>query len=130
MGKAKRHEVKNIKRLRSHLGECMVLLKKDGSFPLEKAGTIVAYGSGVRHTIKGGTGSGEVNSRYFITVEKGLKRAGFRIINENWLDEYDLIREDNRAAFYKAIGAGIRPSAGFWRGCRHLRGRPQLRRGE
>ena len=105
MGKAKRHEVKNIKRLRSHLGECMVLLKKDGSFPLEKAGTIVAYGSGVRHTIKGGTGSGEVNSRYFITVEKGLKRAGFRIINENWLDEYDLIREDNRAAFYKAIKA-------------------------
>ena len=105
MGKAKRHEVKNIKRLRSHLGECMVLLKKDGSFPLEKAGTIVAYGSGIRHTIKGGTGSGEVNSRYFITVEKGLKRAGFRIINENWLDEYDLIREDNRAAFYKAIKA-------------------------
>lgn len=105
MGKAKRHEVKNIKRLRSHLGECMVLLKKDGSFPLEKAGTIVAYGSGVRHTIKGGTGSGEVNSRYFITVEKGLKKAGFRIINENWLDEYDLIREDNRAAFYKSIKA-------------------------
>ena len=105
MGKVKPHEIKNIKRLRSHLGECTVLLKKDGSFPLEKPGTIAAYGSGVRHTVKGGTGSGEVNSRYFVTVEKGLLKAGFTIVNSGWLDEYDRIREDNKAAFYKAIKA-------------------------
>ena len=101
----KPHEIKNIKRLRSHLGECTVLLKKDGSFPLEKPGTIAAYGSGVRHTVKGGTGSGEVNSRYFITVEKGLKKAGFTIVNGDWLDAYDRIRADNKAAFYKSIKA-------------------------
>ena len=105
MSKAKPHEIKNIKRLRRHLGECTVLLKKDGSFPLEKPGTIAAYGSGVRHTVKGGTGSGEVNSRYFVTVEKGLKKAGFTIVNGDWLDAYDKIREDNKAAFYKAIKA-------------------------
>lgn len=105
MSKAKPHEIKNIKRLRSHLGECTVLLKKDGSFPLEKPGTIAAYGSGVRHTVKGGTGSGEVNSRYFVTVEKGLVKAGFTIVNGGWLDEYDRIRDDNKAAFYKAIKA-------------------------
>ena len=98
MGKVKPHEIKNIKRLRSHLGECTVLLKKDGSFPLEKPGTIAAYGSGVRHTVKGGTGSGEVNSRYFVTVEKGLLKAGFTIVNGGWLDEYDRIRENNKAA--------------------------------
>ena len=105
MGKVKPHEIKNIKRLRSHLGECTVLLKKDGSFPLEEPGTIAAYGSGVRHTIKGGTGSGEVNSRYFVTVEKGLLKAGFTIVNGGWLDEYDRIRENNKAAFHKAIKA-------------------------
>ena len=105
MGKVKPHEIKNIKRLRSHLGECTVLLKKDGSFPLETPGTIAAFGSGVRHTVKGGTGSGEVNSRYFVTVEKGLKKAGFTIVNGDWLDAYDRIREDNKAAFYKAIKA-------------------------
>ena len=105
MGKVKPHEIKNIKRLRSHLGECTVLLKKDGSFPLEEPGTIAAYGSGVRHTVKGGTGSGEVNSRYFVTVEKGLLKAGFTIVNGGWLDEYDRIRENNKAAFYKAIKA-------------------------
>ena len=105
MSKVKPHEIKNIKRLRSHLGECTVLLKKDGSFPLEKPGTIAAYGSGVRHTVKGGTGSGEVNSRYFVTVEKGLTKAGFTIVNGGWLDEYDRIRENNKAAFYKDIKA-------------------------
>ena len=105
MSKVKPHEIKNIKRLRSHLGECTVLLKKDGSFPLEKPGTIAAYGSGIRHTVKGGTGSGEVNSRYFVTVEKGLLKAGFTIVNGGWLDEYDRIRENNRAAFYKDIKA-------------------------
>ena len=74
-------------------------------FPSGKPGTIAAYGSGVRHTVKGGTGSGEVNSRYFVTVEKGLLKAGFTIVNGGWLDEYDRIREDNKAAFYKAIKA-------------------------
>ena len=105
MSKAKPHEIKNIKRLRSHLGECTVLLKKDGSFPLDSSGTIAAFGSGVRHTVKGGTGSGEVNSRYFVNVEKGLEKAGFTIVNGDWLDAYDRIREDNKAAFYKAIRA-------------------------
>ena len=33
-----------------------MLLKKDGSFPLEKPCTLAAYG-GVRRTIRGGTGS-------------------------------------------------------------------------
>lgn len=40
---------------------------------------IAAYGNGVRHTVKGGTGSGEVNSRYSVNVEQGLKDAGFTI---------------------------------------------------
>ena len=84
------------------------MLKKDGSFPLEAPGTIAAFGSGVRHIVKGGTGSGEVNSRYFVTVEKGLKKAGFTIVNGGWLDAYDRIREDNKAAFYKAIKAKAR----------------------
>lgn len=103
MSRPNPHEVQNIRRLRSHLGECTVLLKKDGSFPLEKAGTIAAYGSGVRRTIKGGTGSGEVNSRYFINVERGLIKAGFTVVSTDWLDAYDRIREDNKKAFYRGI---------------------------
>ena len=57
------YEKQHAKYVRKHLGECVVLLKSNGAFPLEKPGKIAAYGSGVRGTIKGGTGSGEVNSR-------------------------------------------------------------------
>ena len=62
------YERKHLEQLRAQLAECCVLLKKNGDFPLKEAGKLAVYGSGVRHTIKGGTGSGEVNSRYFTTV--------------------------------------------------------------
>ena len=81
------YEKRHVQALRDSLAECTVLLKKDGHFPLKAAGPIAAYGSGVRHTIKGGTGSGEVNSRYFINVEQGLTEAGFNITTGSWLDD-------------------------------------------
>ena len=64
------YEIKHNAYLRENGAECTVLLKKDGSFPLKKAGQIAVYGSGARYTIKGGTGSGEVNSRFYVTVRR------------------------------------------------------------
>ncbi len=97
------YEKDAIERLRPYLPECAVLLKSDGSFPLEGPCRIGAYGSGVRHTIKGGTGSGEVNSRYFVTIEEGLEKAGFTIINKDWLDGYDEVLVKAKADFIKEI---------------------------
>ncbi len=97
------YEIEHLDLLRPGLAECTVLLKKDGGFPLFAPGKIAAYGSGVRHTVKGGTGSGEVNSRYFVTVEQGLKNAGFTVTTEGWLDAYDGIREKANEQFIKDI---------------------------
>ena len=72
--------------------ECTVLLKSDGSFPLDGPCEIALYGSGARRTVRGGTGSGEVNSRSFVTVEQGLKDAGFTVSTGFWLDSYDSVR--------------------------------------
>ena len=83
-----KYEKDNIERLRPYLGECTVLLKKNDAFPLDGPCSIVACGSGVRDTIKGGTGSGEVNSRYFVSIEQGLKDAGFTIKNPFWPDMF------------------------------------------
>ena len=88
------YERKHLEQLRAHLAECCVLLKKNGNFPLNEAGKLAVYGSGVRHTIKGGTGSGEVNSRYFTTVEEGLLQAGFTITTNDWLDAYDMVQKE------------------------------------
>lgn len=97
------YESLHISRLRKHLAECTVLLKKSGAFPLEAPCAIAAYGSGVRRTIKGGSGSGEVNSRYFTTIEQGLKDAGFRVTSGEWLDGYDHIVENARKEFRQEI---------------------------
>ena len=82
------YEKKHLQTLREALAECTVLLKSNGDFPLSAPCKIAAYGSGVRKTVKGGTGSGEVNSRYFVTVEDGLKAAGFRLTTAGWLDAW------------------------------------------
>ena len=97
------NEQQHLLYLRSHLAECTVLLKANGDFPLPVPCPIAAYGSGVRHTIKGGTGSGEVNSRSFIPVEQGLQRAGFTITTAAWLDSYDRAREAAHARFVRDI---------------------------
>ena len=89
--------------VRSHGADCTVLLKSDGSFPLEKPGKLALYGSGARRTIKGGTGSGEVNSRYAVTIEEGLEQAGFSLSTKAWMDGYDRARSDAKAAFMKAL---------------------------
>jgi len=97
------YEKKHLEMLRKHLGECCVLLKSSGDFPLKEAEKIAAYGSGVRKTIKGGTGSGEVNSRYFTTVEEGLLEAGFEITTNDWLDAYDKVYADAYEKFRQTI---------------------------
>ena len=66
--------------------EGMVLLKNDGLLPLPLTLPIALLGSGASRTVKGGTGSGDVNNRENITVYDGLKEAGMSIVSEGWLE--------------------------------------------
>ena len=70
-------------------GEAIVLLENDGTLPLAP-GALWLYGAGAAATIKGGTGSGEVNEREAVTIREGLEAAGFEIAGPSraWLDEY------------------------------------------
>ena len=102
------YEIQHLQQLRPHLADCTVLLKTDGAFPLSAPCRIAAYGNGVRHTIKGGTGSGEVNSRSFVTAEEGLTRAGFTVTSGRWLDGYDAVRIKARRDFLRRMKAEAR----------------------
>ena len=82
-------EKRNSKTVRSLAGECAVLLENDGTLPLPKAGEIALFGNGARHTIKGGTGSGDVNSRIVVNIEEGLENNGFTITSKKYLDDFD-----------------------------------------
>ena len=101
--KLNQYEIEHADIVRKLAAECTVLLNRDGTFPLSETGKIALYGSGARRTVKGGTGSGEVNSRYFVTVEEGLEKAGFEITTKPWLDAWDNTVATARKTFVKEI---------------------------
>lgn len=96
-------EREHIAAVRKAAPECMVLLKNDGTLPLSAPGKLALYGSGARNTIKGGTGSGDVNVRKFVSVEEGLENAGFEITTKSWLDAYDQVRANAKLRFFQGI---------------------------
>ena len=80
-------ENRNLARKLAH--EAIVLLKNDNNTLPISVGKVALYGSGVTKTISGGTGSGEVRSRYYVNVYDGFKNAGFDITSSKWLDDYE-----------------------------------------
>jgi beta-glucosidase len=85
-----KREIDHMNRIRKLTSQGMVLLENDGVLPLsDKSSKIALYGSGVRKTIKGGTGSGDVNSRTWVNVEQGFENAGFEVTSKGWLDAFD-----------------------------------------
>ena len=96
-------EENSQKLLRKIVPECMVLLKSDGSFPLQCAEPIALYGNGARHTKKGGTGSGDVNVKEFLNIETALKKEGFEITTREWLDRYDEIYSKEKEKFRDSL---------------------------
>ena len=93
---ARDYEVRHRAIARRAAADGMVLLRNEGGvLPLDKARPIALYGSGAVMTIKGGTGSGDVNSRPTVSIWEGMKNAGFTLTTEDWLAQY---RQDYDAA--------------------------------
>ena len=88
------YDKKHLSFLRESAPECTLFLNKNEEFPINKPCNVLLLGYGARNTIKGGTGSGEVASK-FTTFEEGLENAGFKIATKNWLnqDKYSFSKE-------------------------------------
>ena len=98
--------------------EGIVLLENDGVLPLKETGRIALYGNGGRMTLKGGTGSGDVNERHAVSIEEGLEQAGFTVTTKDWLDDFDQVyrqaRLDWQAAIDQKVQDGMNPVAAFF----------------
>lgn len=76
------------------------MLENNGILPLKlKEAKIALFGNGARHTVSGGTGSGEVNAREVSSVEQGLEHAGAVITTKAWLDRYDAAAVQKKEAY-------------------------------
>ena len=82
--------------------EGIVLLENDGCLPV-KPGKIALYGAGADMTIKGGTGSGEVNERHAVSIMEGLEMAGFTVTTKRWIEDYKYLFEQAEADYAKAF---------------------------
>lgn len=100
------YETAHQEEVRRLAGECMVVLENDGVLPLgSDVKKLALFGTGARHTIKGGTGSGDVNVRESISIAQGMEAAGFQIVTGSWLDRYDQILAETQEAYLKGIDA-------------------------
>ncbi len=82
----------------------MVLLKnEDGLLPFTQGAKLALYGAGAVVTIKGGTGSGDVNVRETVSVYEGLKNAGFEIVNEDWIQSYGTYYKNAREQWREVV---------------------------
>lgn len=88
---------------REAAAESFVLLKNEGILPLAKGSKVALYGQGASKTVKGGIGSGDVNERRTTSIYEGMKKAGFEIVNEGWIRDYDNAYEDARNRWKEGI---------------------------
>lgn len=97
----------NLALARAAASEGIVLLKNDGVLPLKPHCKVGLFGSGAGATIKGGTGSGDVNERKSVTIYEGFLNEGIKVVSCDWIEDfqkrYIKSREDWRDGIFKEM---------------------------
>ena len=89
-------DLNGLEYLRKAASECTLFLNKNNQFPIPNPCKVLLLGSGARYTVKGGLGSGDVDSD-FTTIEQGLEKSGFIIspLSKKWFNDYIEIKQNN-----------------------------------
>lgn len=98
------YEIEHRKIARMAAADGIVLLKNEGNLlPLLPDKKIALYGSGAIKTIKGGSGSGDVNARKTVSVYEALLNEKYHIVNQDWLADYQERYNKERLAWRNEI---------------------------
>ncbi len=96
--KMNQREKHNLKLAYRAACESIVLLENDGVLPLQTK-KIALYGSGASKTVKGGSGSGEVNERRSLSILEGLEMGGFEVTTKSWIEDYEKMYAEGKEKF-------------------------------
>ena len=97
-GEVTQREKENLQVAYEAACEGMVLLKNDGVLPLQTK-KVALYGPGASMTIKGGTGSGEVNERHSVSILEGMENRGYEITTKAWIAQFEAAYREAEAAY-------------------------------
>nr|WP_296439473.1 glycoside hydrolase family 3 protein [uncultured Acetatifactor sp.] len=98
-----KREQANRQVARKAAAEGMVLLMNEGVLPLKADAKVALFGGGAVSTIKGGTGSGDVNEREVVGIYQGFLDAGIALTNQSWLEDYAKIYRQAREDWRQGI---------------------------
>ena len=108
-------EIKNREVARVAAAEGFVLLKNENNvLPVCTDKKIALYGAGANHTIKGGTGSGDVNERDSVTIYQGLLNAGYEITTIDWIKAFDQEFDTSKLAWKNEIFDKVKAGKSFF----------------
>ena len=83
--------------------EGIVLLKNKSALPIKDTKNIALLGVTSYDFISGGTGSGDVNEAYSVSLEEGLRKLNYKI-NNKAKSLYEVHRDNNKDEFVKPEG--------------------------
>jgi beta-glucosidase len=93
----------NAELTRQSASEGMILLKNDETLPIQNKVNIALFGVTSYDFISGGTGAGDVNEAYTVSLDEGLRNVGFEI-NDIAEEIFEKHKAKNRKAFKKPKG--------------------------
>ena len=107
--KMQRYAYQNNPDLKAHAqtaqqsaSEGIVLLKNENTLPLQNMKNVALFGVTSYDFIAGGTGSGDVNEAYTVSLGEGLKNKGYEI-NKVIENSFEAHKAANAKAFVKPI---------------------------
>tara|TARA_B100000787_G_C16199343_1_gene303782 strand:+ start:1716 stop:4130 length:2415 start_codon:yes stop_codon:yes gene_type:complete len=95
--------IKNAEITRNSAAEGMVLLKNENVLPLTTIDNIALLGVTSYEFIAGGSGSGDVNEAYTVSLQEGLINAGYKI-NKLGKETFNLHKLEHIESFKKPEG--------------------------
>ncbi|MCD8013703.1 MAG: glycoside hydrolase family 3 C-terminal domain-containing protein [Lachnospiraceae bacterium] len=102
-------EQDHLKLARAAAAEGIVLLENKNCLPLKGTENIALFGDGARETLICGLGAASMNYRNGVSIEKGLKNAGFVITTSEYLARMSEQLKEEQELYYnwvRAQGAG------------------------